>query len=904
MDDNRLRDQLEGLFSDVECTQILNDKASAQLPSGQELIIDTNPIKQTNASESESLQPTLISSNSISQTPPSKPTPLLTNNSKPITPSISLSGQNNHTQASPNVSSQQPISHDPIETPPTLTVPAYIYQPNRYQIFVASLLIVCFLTFFWRQPLFTEATNSPPNRGLPSASTFNTTPTPLSIAATTATPTSRKLTFVFTNGTPEPTPVSNGFNFSLKPIEGSSGWVAGNESTFTTIYDEPNHFINEAFLYTGAYEGLIYHGGFQFDVSDIPRGTRFHSASVTLTGLRSDQLADSGEWRLHLLVPEVDFNWTSLDYKQVHAAPSWITFESPLRREQLSVGATNTFRFTEEQLIFLEHHHLAGGGKLTFRLDGPETGNNLFAWDASGGESGPTLFLSVGPPPEVTPDIAYVIITTTPTAENLETAVANSISLTAEAARVGTATPLPPNWITPIVVTPTPTAENEATAQIMNDQATAIALTTGEAKNVVTATPTPTYVIITSTPTPENVMTAAAISLQLTADATQFGAQTPLPKNYVTPIVVTGTPTPQNQATAAYQQALVTAQAIAFGKTTATPANQVTATPSPTYVVVTSIPTPETIATAAARSIQLTAEARQIGTSTALPPNWVTPIVVTTTPTPANQATADFRQAVIITTGTPTPSPGNVHTATPTAIFTPVGPFAEPTATVTPSPVPPSLPDVLLGKIVFLSNREGATEAERAIADGNNVDPVVVPRAYFFDPNTGEYGRLADIWPYDVAAQRDAWSADKRFVTYTADNGDGRPAIFWFDTLHNAGHQVSHFGVGIAYDGAWSPTDEQIAFVSTESDNDEIWTIRRDGTELKQLTKNTWEWDKHASWSPDGNHIVFYSNRTGKNQIWIMDKNGGNQRLLMPANTYDDWDPVWIKHLDSASEGP
>jgi TolB protein len=103
-------------------------------------------------------------------------------------------------------------------------------------------------------------------------------------------------------------------------------------------------------------------------------------------------------------------------------------------------------------------------------------------------------------------------------------------------------------------------------------------------------------------------------------------------------------------------------------------------------------------------------------------------------------------------------------------------------------------------------------------------------------------------------------------------------------------------GAGIVYDPAWSPVSDEIAFVATESGNDEIWVIRRDGSQVRQLTRNEWEWDKHPSWSPDGQQIIFYSNRTGNNQLWLMNKDGGEQRPLMDWTPYNDWDPVWIKY--------
>ena len=99
----------------------------------------------------------------------------------------------------------------------------------------------------------------------------------------------------------------------------------------------------------------------------------------------------------------------------------------------------------------------------------------------------------------------------------------------------------------------------------------------------------------------------------------------------------------------------------------------------------------------------------------------------------------------------------------------------------------------------------------------------------------------------------------------------------------------------MTYDPAWSPRGDRIAFVSTHTGNDEIYTIDPEGEGQAQLTYNQWEWDKHPSWSPDGTQIVFYSNRdTGRRQIWIMNADGSNQRNLS-QNEFEEWDPVWVR---------
>jgi Tol biopolymer transport system component len=122
----------------------------------------------------------------------------------------------------------------------------------------------------------------------------------------------------------------------------------------------------------------------------------------------------------------------------------------------------------------------------------------------------------------------------------------------------------------------------------------------------------------------------------------------------------------------------------------------------------------------------------------------------------------------------------------------------------------------------------------------------------------------------------------------------GVPQIHVHSDYYGSSWQVT-FNTGSSYGPVWSPAGDLIAFVSTESGNDDVYVIGVDGQDQRRVTYNQWEWDKHPSWSPDGTQIVFWSNAgSGHSRIWIVDADGGNRRLLTNS-PYNDWNPVWIK---------
>ncbi len=323
--------------------------------------------------------------------------------------------------------------------------------------------------------------------------------------------------------------------------------------------------------------------------------------------------------------------------------------------------------------------------------------------------------------------------------------------------------------------------------------------------------------------------------------------------------------------------------------------------PTPDYVVVTLTPTDEAVLVALANQKLATSAAVPISndlslgtpeptaTPTAFPPNWVTPVIVTNTPVPENGATAvwqaEVATAAAVVKGTATATPPNVWTATATPLPPPATPtplivpveFLTPTSTA--SVTPEVLPSILGGRILFYSDRNGKNDLMIMNPDGSNV---------------ALWTGGAPDWIYAKAMEAESYTRDgSRRVIVTSEQIKNSQ-VWSLDLATGQRKQLTHFNE-ISYDPVWSPKGDPIAFVSAESGNDEIYLINADGSDLRQLTTNEWQWDKHPSWSSDGTQLVFWSNReTQRKQIWVMNADGANPHNIS-NNPYNDWDPVWVK---------
>src|SRR5215471_15574961 len=108
---------------------------------------------------------------------------------------------------------------------------------------------------------------------------------------------------------------------------------------------------------------------------------------------------------------------------------------------------------------------------------------------------------------------------------------------------------------------------------------------------------------------------------------------------------------------------------------------------------------------------------------------------------------------------------------------------------------------------------------------------------------------------------------------------------------------------------AWSPRGDLISFTSFRNGDFDIYTIKPDGTDVRQLTTTPGN-DAHAVWSPDGRYLLFSSGRFGYKdegplyddvpqpyaELFVMNADGSHQRPLTD-NAWEDGTPAWQPHL-------
>ncbi len=172
--------------------------------------------------------------------------------------------------------------------------------------------------------------------------------------------------------------------------------------------------------------------------------------------------------------------------------------------------------------------------------------------------------------------------------------------------------------------------------------------------------------------------------------------------------------------------------------------------------------------------------------------------------------------------------------------------------------------------IAFTSNRDGQSEIYLAAVDG------------------GEIRRLTDHRAIDVAP---TWSPNGRTIAFTSDR-TGSPQIYAMDRDGLNLRRVSFEG---SYNDspAWSPSRQysEIAYASRiERRPFDIVVHDFETRQTRQITTGRGS-NESPSWAPNGLHLAFTSNRSGSDQVFTMHRDGSNPKQLTREgrNTTPRW---------------
>jgi Tol biopolymer transport system component len=179
--------------------------------------------------------------------------------------------------------------------------------------------------------------------------------------------------------------------------------------------------------------------------------------------------------------------------------------------------------------------------------------------------------------------------------------------------------------------------------------------------------------------------------------------------------------------------------------------------------------------------------------------------------------------------------------------------------------------------LYYLSNQGGSMNVWRAAINertgsvAQKAEPVTTPATEAAHLSLARNARRG------VYVQRFS-AANLHKSKFDGNRTTGEPVSITHGTRMLVSPDVSQDGEWIVYGTFGTPED--------------IYVVRMDGTDSRQLTNDTYM-DRRPRWSPDGKRIVFDSNRTGRFELWQINSDGTALTQLTHASGRGIMQGVW-----------
>ncbi len=103
------------------------------------------------------------------------------------------------------------------------------------------------------------------------------------------------------------------------------------------------------------------------------------------------------------------------------------------------------------------------------------------------------------------------------------------------------------------------------------------------------------------------------------------------------------------------------------------------------------------------------------------------------------------------------------------------------------------------------------------------------------------------------------------------------------------------FNQSDAVRSTWSPDGNWLLFELHRLSDIDIYVMKLDGSDIKQLTQSGENYD--GRWSPDGTKIVFKSNRDGQPLLYLINSDGSNEKRLTNITVLVDQLPSFVPRV-------
>jgi len=232
-------------------------------------------------------------------------------------------------------------------------------------------------------------------------------------------------------------------------------------------------------------------------------------------------------------------------------------------------------------------------------------------------------------------------------------------------------------------------------------------------------------------------------------------------------------------------------------------------------------------------------------------------------------------------------------------------PTALPTFTPLPRPTKPNI-----GRIIFTCTRGDFNQLCIVNADGTGYQQITNVEAHNYYPvfsplggsivyASNQNGGYFDLFLFVFNGSRlirltenignvlsPSFSPDGTQILFANRAAEG-PTSLW--VVENTGEnpELLYAGPNTIVAADWSPDGSMIAFAMSlgEQDAYEIFLMKSDGTNVRQVTNGLAGIGGSIDWSPDGEHVLIYAGETGDKNVFELDivhrtvrqlTNGGN----------------------------